>query len=107
MSNKLKEISKKLLNNAHSEFLIQVDKNNKVIGKISKYDAHLKTIINQGILHRAFSLYIFDKGNLLLQRRSSYKATFSNLWTNSCCSHPLFIESELEEENDLGIKRAA
>lgn len=43
-----------------------------------------------GILHRAFSAFVFRNGGdeLLLQRRSSSKATFPLLWSNTCCSHP-------------------
>lgn len=48
-----------------------------------------KTIIHQGgILHRAFSIVIFDgKGNILLQRRSKHKYHSPLLWSNACCSH--------------------
>ena len=44
----------------------------------------------EGILHRAFSAFVFRNGGdeLLLQRRSSSKATFPLLWSNTCCSHP-------------------
>ena len=57
--------------------------------------------------HRAFSLFLFDfENNLLIQKRSSKKITFPNLWSNSCCSHPLAIEPEEAEEESIGIKRA-
>lgn len=43
-----------------------------------------------GLLHRAFSVFLFDsRGRLLLQRRASHKKTFASVWTNTCCSHPL------------------
>lgn len=44
----------------------------------------------EGILHRAFSVFLFDdRGRLLLQQRASSKITFPDVWTNTCCSHPL------------------
>ena len=47
--------------------------------------------INKGLLHRAFSAFIFrpSDGKLLLQQRASEKITFPDMWTNTCCSHPL------------------
>ena len=59
--------------------------------------------INKGLLHRAFSVFLFDSQNrLLLQQRASEKITFPDMWTNTCCSHPLNKESELIEEKQLG-----
>jgi len=67
--------------------------------------------INQGLLHRAFSVFLFDKDNkMLLQQRASEKITFPDMWTNTCCSHPLGIPGETGvtlEESILGVKRAA
>lgn len=65
--------------------------NDDVIGHDNKYNAH-KFIVGQptGMLHRAFSVMLFDKnGRLLLQQRASTKITFPDVWTNTCCSHPL------------------
>ncbi len=54
--------------------------------------------------HRAFSVFLFNQNNeLLLHKRSSIKITFKNYWTNSCCSHPLSIDSEKNEDKNLGI----
>jgi isopentenyl-diphosphate delta-isomerase len=67
--------------------------------------------IDRGLLHRAFSVFLFDSNNrLLLQQRASEKITFPDLWTNTCCSHPLGIPGETGAELDdavLGVKRAA
>ncbi|KAA0049909.1 isopentenyl-diphosphate Delta-isomerase I-like [Cucumis melo var. makuwa] len=59
-------------------------------------------------LHRAFSVFLFNnKFELLLQQRSATKVTFPLVWTNTCCSHPLYRESELIEDNALGVRNAA
>ena len=67
------------------------------------------TNIEKGLLHRAFSVFLFDPetGKLLLQRRAPEKITFPNMWTNTCCSHPLAIKGELEEAEQIGVRRAA
>lgn len=65
--------------------IIQVDRNDNVVGTISKDTAHEK-----GILHRALSIFIVNsKGELLLQRRSENKPHSKELWSNTCCDHPL------------------
>ena len=63
--------------------------------------------INKGLLHRAFSVFLFDSetGKLLLQKRAPEKITFPNMWTNTCCSHPLAVRSEMDGSN--GAKNAA
>ena len=87
-----------------AEALIQVTENDKVIGPISKFDGHYL----DGKFHRAFSVMLFDSsGRLLLQRRASHKITFPDVWANSCCSHPLHSEEEMELKDALGVKRAA
>ena len=59
-------------------------------------------------MHRAFSILVFDsEGRLLLQQRSPEKITFPGVWANTCCSHPLHYEPELEMQDALGVKRAA
>ena len=69
------------------------------------------TNIDKGLLHRAFSVFLFDDQNrLLLQQRASEKITFPDMWTNTCCSHPLHIPSETGStlpEAIEGVKRAA
>lgn len=71
------------------EYIIAVDNFDKEIGPIEKMEAHYK-----GVLHRAFSILIFNSNNeLLLQKRHSEKYHSPRLWTNTCCSHPRFGES--------------
>ncbi|NCG43173.1 MAG: isopentenyl-diphosphate delta-isomerase [Euryarchaeota archaeon] len=87
-----------------SEAVICVDEIDNVVGSDSKIATHH----NVGQLHRAFSVLLFNsEGKLLLQRRAEDKVTFPGIWANSCCSHPLHCDSELEETNALGVKRAA
>ncbi|MCC8089025.1 MAG: isopentenyl-diphosphate Delta-isomerase [Rikenellaceae bacterium] len=69
--------------------VILVDDHNSPKGEIEKMEAHRK-----GLLHRAFSVLIFNEnGELLLQRRALDKYHSGGLWTNTCCSHPLPGES--------------
>jgi len=78
-----------------------VDINDNVIGYEEKYLAH-----SNGLLHRAFSVLVFNsKGELLLQRRALDKYHSAGLWTNTCCSHMLqgvtlehFIHTRLLDE---------
>ncbi|CDH57321.1 isopentenyl-diphosphate delta-isomerase [Lichtheimia corymbifera JMRC:FSU:9682] len=91
-----------------AEMCILVDENDNRIGADSKKTCHLMENINKGLLHRAFSVFLFDSENrLLLQQRASEKITFPNMWTNTCCSHPLNTPSELVEEAQLGARTAA
>ena len=91
-----------------AEECILVDENDKAIGSDTKKNCHLNEQIREGKLHRAFSVFLFNsRGELLLQQRASSKITFPDFFTNTCCSHPLYRKEELEEENALGVKRAA
>ena len=67
--------------------------------------------INEGLLHRAFSCFLFDSENrLLVQQRASEKITFPDMWTNTCCSHPLGVPGETGADLDTavqGVRRAA
>uniref|UniRef100_A0A7N0ZYI3 isopentenyl-diphosphate Delta-isomerase n=1 Tax=Kalanchoe fedtschenkoi TaxID=63787 RepID=A0A7N0ZYI3_KALFE len=88
---------------------ILVDENDGEVGHESKYNCHLwENIQTKHMLHRAFSVFLFNsKYELLLQQRSATKVTFPLVWTNTCCSHPLYRESELIHENSLGVRNAA
>jgi isopentenyl-diphosphate delta-isomerase len=64
--------------------VILVDEHDRVTGSMQKMEAHQK-----GLLHRAFSVFIFNNnGEMLLQRRAMEKYHSGGLWTNACCSHP-------------------
>ncbi|KAI9494396.1 isopentenyl pyrophosphate isomerase [Zychaea mexicana] len=90
------------------EMCILVDRDDNRYGAESKKTCHLMENINKGLLHRAFSVFLFDSQNrLLLQQRASEKITFPDMWTNTCCSHPLSRESEIIEEKQLGARNAA
>ncbi len=88
-----------------NDYLILVDEKDKPWGKLEKQLVH-----ELGLLHRAFSVFIFtSKGELLLQQRADEKYHSGGLWTNTCCSHPRFgeentwaIERRLQEE--MGMK---
>jgi isopentenyl-diphosphate delta-isomerase len=68
-----------------SEELILVDEMDREIGFKPKNDCHL----GKGVLHRAFSIFVFNSANeLLLQQRSGEKMLWPSYWSNTCCSHP-------------------
>ncbi|KAF8305247.1 Isopentenyldiphosphate isomerase [Clavulina sp. PMI_390] len=92
------------------ERCIVVDENDRAIGALDKKTCHLMENINKGLLHRAFSAFVFrpSDGKLLLQQRAPEKITFPSMWTNTCCSHPLDdFEQEKIEEEQLGVRIAA
>ncbi len=70
---------------SEQEALILVDENDREIGTLDKGACH----DGAGVLHRAFSLFIFNsRGELLLQQRGAGKRLWPLYWSNSCCSHP-------------------
>ncbi|MFM7812943.1 MAG: isopentenyl-diphosphate Delta-isomerase [Flavobacteriales bacterium] len=65
--------------------VILVDEDDNPLGLAEKMEAH-----RSGLLHRAFSIFIFNtKGEMLIHRRALDKYHSAGLWTNACCSHPL------------------
>ena len=88
-----------------NDYVILVDENNNQIGLEEKILAHKKNL-----LHRAFSIFIFnDSFEILLQKRAPNKYHSGNLWTNTCCSHPLEKLSLVESAKkrlveEMGIK---
>lgn len=74
------------------EHVILVNEKDEQIGLMPKMEAHIKAV-----LHRAFSVFIFNnKNELLLQQRAEDKYHSPLLWTNSCCSHQRNGESNIE-----------
>lgn len=72
--------------------VIAVDEQDRETGTVDKMEAH-----RQGVLHRAFSIFVFDEADrLLLQRRARGKYHSGGLWSNTCCSHPRVGESLLD-----------
>ncbi len=72
------------------EPLILVNEKDEVVGYKDKVSCH----VGDGILHRAFSIFIFNgKGQVLMQKRSAEKPLWPLFWSNSCCSHPRKGES--------------
>jgi isopentenyl-diphosphate delta-isomerase len=91
---------------SENELLILVDNDDKETGNLSKAECH----DGYGILHRAFSVFLFnDQGELLLQQRGAEKRLWPMYWTNTCCSHPrqgesmgLATERRLQQELNIG-----
>jgi isopentenyl-diphosphate delta-isomerase len=74
------------------ELVILVNERDEKIGLMPKMEAHEKAL-----LHRAFSVFVFNKrGQLLLQQRAAEKYHSPLLWTNTCCSHQRDGESNVE-----------
>jgi isopentenyl-diphosphate delta-isomerase len=74
------------------EEVILVDQNDAVLGTMEKVQAH-----REGVLHRAFSVLIFnDKNEMLIHKRASNKYHCGGLWTNACCSHPRLTEKPID-----------
>ena len=67
-----------------TENVVLVDQNDVEIGEMEKYEAH-----RRGVLHRAFSVFVFNpEGELIMQRRAFTKYHSPGKWANTCCSHP-------------------
>ena len=87
------------------ENVVLVDEKDNQVGLMPKLEAHQK-----GLLHRAFSVFIFNSDyKLLLQKRASSKYHSGGLWTNTCCSHPRDGEDIIDAANrrlneEMGIK---
>ena len=82
---------------SEDEALIRVDRSDREIGALSKSACH----DGAGLLHRAFSLFVFNRnGELLIQRRHPSKRLWPAYWSNSCCSHP-----RAGEQIDMAVAR--
>lgn len=96
---------------------VLLDLEDNVVGHDNKYESHIFCPARpRAKLHRAFSVFLFDdEGRLMLQQRAASKITFPSVWTNTCCSHPLFgfSPTEVDTAADVasgkvpGVKRAA
>ena len=88
-----------------SSFLRSLETNLVPLSNYTTFQSH--TIVDgKSPLHRAFSLFHFNSSKkLLIQKRSLVKVTFPDLWTNTCCSHPLYTLSEMDDFE--GVKTAA
>lgn len=76
----------------NEEYVILVNEKDEPLGYMEKIEAHQKAV-----LHRAFSIFIFnDRNELLLQQRAANKYHSPLLWTNTCCSHQRKGETNLE-----------
>jgi len=70
--------------------VVLVDKKDRPLGTVEKVKAHK----SRNNLHKAFSIFIFNReGELLLQQRSSKKLLWPLYWSNTCCGHPNLRES--------------
>lgn len=68
--------------------VVLVDEQDHALGEMDKMEAHQK-----GILHRAFSIFIFNhERQMLIHQRAQHKYHGGGLWTNACCSHPQWGE---------------
>ena len=89
------------------EMVVLVDPQDRELGQMEKLAAH-----REGLLHRAFSVFIFNtKGELLMQQRAPTKYHSAGLWSNTCCGHPRPGEAladagerRLVEEMGLSVK---
>lgn len=87
--------------------LILVDSHDREVGYLNKAHCH----DGDGVLHRAFSLFVLDRdGRILLQRRADDKRLWPGYWSNACCSHPRrgeeaaeAVERRASEELGIGI----
>lgn len=84
--------------------IILVNELDEPTGAMEKMEVHQKAL-----LHRAFSIFIFNgKNDMLLHKRASGKYHSPGLWTNACCSHPAPGQATLEAaekrlQEEMGI----
>lgn len=79
--------------NLDQDKVILIDQDNQVVGEMDKIDAHR----GKGLVHRAISVFLFDKnGRLLIQQRSSNKIVGAGQWANTVCGHVRPGESTID-----------
>ncbi|KAI8424946.1 hypothetical protein MSG28_006859 [Choristoneura fumiferana] len=80
------------------DICLLVDEKDNMTGTATKHKCHRVGPNGDILLHRAFSVFLFNKrGDMLMQRRSSQKVTYPDYYSNACCSHPLLIDNEPED----------
>ncbi|XP_053613533.1 isopentenyl-diphosphate Delta-isomerase 1 [Plodia interpunctella] len=80
------------------DICLLVDEKDNFLGTATKRDCHRVDPDGNVLLHRAFSVFLFNKrGDMLLQRRSSTKVTYPDYYSNAVCSHPLYIDDKQED----------
>ncbi|QAR30690.1 isopentenyl-diphosphate Delta-isomerase [Ornithobacterium rhinotracheale] len=80
------------MNTPVEEQVVLINEQDQVQGLMGKMQAH-----QEGVLHRAFSVFVFnDKNETLLQQRAHGKYHSPGLWTNTCCSHPRENETYID-----------
>eukprot|EP00798_Chlamydomonas_sp_ICE-L_P012804 gene12804-16063_t len=107
---------------SQEDFMLQdecilTDEHDNIVGHSNKKTCHIFNPQQpNGILHRAFSVFLFNQeGKLLLQQRAKDKITFPSVWTNTCCSHPLYgqqpdevdLPEAVADGTVMGVKAAA
>ncbi len=84
--------------------VIEVDVFDNPIGRVEKHKAH-----SSPVLHRAFSVFLFHDGKLLIQKRAKNKYHSGGLWANTCCSHPttqnILNEAKARLCEEVGIEQ--
>ncbi|XP_026742979.1 isopentenyl-diphosphate Delta-isomerase 1-like isoform X1 [Trichoplusia ni] len=80
------------------DICLVVDEKDNFLGTATKRECHKVGDDGKILLHRAFSVFLFNKrGDMLLQRRSSQKVTYPDYYSNACCSHPLYLDDKAED----------
>lgn len=89
--------------NKEKKSVLLVDLADNPIKQIEKLKAHKRPI-----LHRAFSVFLYNENKILIQRRAKTKYHSPSLWANACCSHPItndiISEANVRLKEELGIK---
>lgn len=80
------------------DMCLLVNEDDKYIGHSSKRNCHKVQPDGSILLHRAFSVFLFnERGDMLMQKRASNKVTYADHYTNACCSHPLLVDNKEED----------
>jgi len=103
------DVGRPHLSSVSNNQVVLVDQTDLEMGVADKVHVHR----GKGVLHRAFSLFLFrEDGALLLQQRSAHKLLWPKYWSNSCCSHPfpgegIVSAAERRAAEELGVSITA